>query len=193
MEEKLKNKERDVYIEIETPETQKEQQQAAPQATEPDQASEWQEKYLRLAADFENYKKRTAAESLELRKRIESEIFRQVLKLYDDFVRLEQNAQPDQLAQGIRAIRENWQKWMRENQIEILNPIGEAFDPHLHEAVMQQPVAEPAQDGRVTDVLELGYRRGDEVLRHAKVAVGRYQGPTETENVMKGEDGHDLG
>lgn len=135
-----------------------------------------EERIQRLAAEFANFKKRIDAERVELREKISNEIYAEILPIMDDFLRLQDHMNADSpLLEGISAIAEKWQQWMRKNHIERFAAIGEPFDPMMHDAVMQQPVTDAALDGCIAQVLEYGYRRGETMLRHAKVAVGRYE------------------
>lgn len=137
---------------------------------------DWQEKYKRLAADFDNYKKRIAAEQSKLEKQLQEKLLKKVLSLYDDFVRLHNNADHnDGLQQGVRAIYKKWQKWLLDHELEVMHPEGEEFDPVFHEAVLQQAVSDPKLHGKITEVIEVGYMRGDLMLRPAKVAVGHHE------------------
>lgn len=140
-------------------------------------ATEWEEKYKRLAADFANYKKRIAGERANLESRIEEKLLKDILTLYDDLVRLNDHLEHlHQLEQGVQAVKNKWQQWLEDNDIKTLHPEGEEFDHNFHDAVLQESVNDPELDGKITRVVENGYMRRNQVLRHAKVAVGRFEG-----------------
>ncbi len=147
------------------------------QELSPSPLQECEERFKRLAADFANYKRRSETERNELLDLLEARLLNGILTIYDDFRRLSQytaNAD-EQLAQGIKAVQTKWQAWLINESVEMISPLGQAFNPHLHDALMQQPALEAEQDGQVLHVIEYGYKRRDKVLRHAKVIVGHYE------------------
>jgi molecular chaperone GrpE len=149
----------------------------ADEAAEP-QHENWQERYLRLAADFENYRKRMNSERAEQTRNIRVEALRSILPVYDDFRHMLEHADDDEnLLAGIGALEKSWQNWMQQNGIEPVGEIGAEFDYGKHDAVLQEVVEDPAMDGKITRIIKSGYRYEDTVLRHAQVAVGRYEGP----------------
>lgn len=140
---------------------------------------DWEERYQRLAADFTNYKQRIAEERADLESRLQEKLLESFLVIYDDFLRLNHDSdRGSSLAAGVAAVQKKWQQWLEENDVRMLRPHGEEFDPNFHEAVLQQPVEDPELDGKITQVIENGYMHREKVIRHAKVAVGRYEGRT---------------
>lgn len=159
---------------------------ATPEEPKPDPLQESEERFKRLAADFANYKRRVEAERNELLELLEARLLSGILTIYDDFRRLSEHTAgaDEQLTQGIKVVQSKWQSWLTSENVKIIAPVGEPFDPHLHDALMQQNVSDPEQEGKVLHVIESGYKRRDKVLRHAKVIVGHYQAEerqTETE------------
>lgn len=138
---------------------------------------ESEDKFKRLAADFANYKRRAEAERNEVLELLEARLLNGVLAIYDDFCRLNQHTAGvnEQLAQGLKAVQTKWQNWLAQESVEVINPTGQLFDPHLHDALMQQAVQNAEQDGHVILVIENGYKRKEKVLRHAKVIVGHFE------------------
>ncbi len=138
---------------------------------------ESEDKFKRLAADFANYKRRAEAERNELLELLEARLLNGVLAIYDDFCRLNQYTAGvnEQLAQGLKAVQTKWQAWLTNENVEVINPAGQLFDPHFHDALMQQAVQNAEHDGHVLLVVESGYKRRDKVLRHAKVIVGHFE------------------
>ncbi len=142
----------------------------------PDPLLECEDRFKRLAADFANYKRRVEAERNEILDLLEARLLNGILAIYDDFCRLSQHTAnvDEQLAQGLKAVQAKWQAWLTNENVEMINPVGQAFDPNLHDALMQQPVPDAEKDGQVVHVVEYGYKRRDRVLRHAKVIVGNF-------------------
>jgi len=136
---------------------------------------ECQDNFKRLAADFSNYKKRTEAERLELADYLKDRMLTNVLEIYDDFIRLSDHPTVDNaLAQGVQAVQRKWQQWLEAENVDTIAAPGDKFDPELHDAVLKQPVTMQELDGKIVHVVQSGYRRGERVLRHAKVVVGEY-------------------
>lgn len=126
----------------------------------------------RLAAEFDNFKKRMAREHVELRERAAERLLRDLLPVFDDLERALdafETAENDAIADGIALVhRALWTLLEREGVAE-LDPTGEMFDPHRHEALLSQPADAP--DGTVLQVLQKGFLLGDRVLRPARVIV----------------------
>jgi molecular chaperone GrpE len=150
-------------------------------------SDDWASRYYRLAADFENYRKRTDAERLEQTERIHQDVLKTMLPVYDDFVHLlNHSGDTGHLLDGLEALARSWQQWMNEHEVYPLAQPGDIFDYTRHEAVLQEPVTDAEMDGKVTRILKPGYRHKDSVIRHAQVAVGRYEdrnGTDESEEV----------
>lgn len=137
---------------------------------------ECEDKYKRLAADYANYKKRVETEWAQVRVQAEERCLQDILTVYDEFLRMKNHEmEPHQVIEAVEAIQKKWQQWLDRNLISVINPEGQEFDHHQHEAVLHQPVDDPNLDGKVVQVIEYGYRRGKKILRHAKVAVGKYE------------------
>jgi len=137
----------------------------------------WRQAYERLAADFNNYKRRVENDRAKLEQRMRAEIVQSILPIYDDFLRLADNR--DEPDDGIQAVLSNWQRWLQRFDIEPMQPEHADYHHDYHEAVMQVPTDRPDLHGKVVQVIENGYFLNGTVLRHARVAVGRYQGPKE--------------
>lgn len=126
----------------------------------------------RLAAEFDNYKKRMAREQQELQVRAAERLLRDLLPVFDDLERALQafeTAEKEAIADGVALVhRALWMLLEREGVAE-LDPQGEPFDPHRHEALLSQPADAP--DGTVIEVIQKGFMLGDRVLRPARVVV----------------------
>jgi molecular chaperone GrpE len=134
------------------------------------------DKFLRLFAEFENYKKRTTRERLDLFKTAGQELMTALLPVLDDFdraVRELERAGEDELLKGVVLIHNKFRDTLRAKGLEPIEAReGDAFDADLHEAVTQVPAPKKSLKGKVIDVIEKGYKLGDRVIRHPKVVVG---------------------
>ncbi|MDX1548788.1 MAG: nucleotide exchange factor GrpE [Rhodothermales bacterium] len=140
------------------------------------------EQLLRQAAEFQNYRRRTEKERAALLDRGRAQVIEPLLDVLDDFRRsLEAAAEAETEEQGgpaYRALRQGvelvYQKYSDELMklgVERIEAVGQPFDEHLHEAMMQQPAPEGTAPGTVLAEIQRGYRLGDRVLRHARVVV----------------------
>ena len=138
---------------------------------------EEKEKYLRLFAEFENYKKRTSKERIELYKTANQEVISNLIPILDDFNRANQqleneNGSIDQ--EGFQLIFNKFNEILKSNG---LNPteakIGDEFDAELHEAITQIPAPSEDKKGKIIDIIEIGYQLGDRIIRYPKVVVGQ--------------------
>jgi molecular chaperone GrpE len=132
--------------------------------------------FLRLFAEFENYKKRTSRERMELFKTAGQEVIASLLPVLDDFDRAlkEISKSSDQeLFKGVELIDNKLRETLKAKGLqEIEVKEGEVFDPELHDAITQVPAPDKKLKGRVIDVIEKGFLLGDKVIRHPKVVVG---------------------
>jgi molecular chaperone GrpE len=128
--------------------------------------------YLRLAADFDNYRKRVAREQVEWTSRANERLLNELLPVLDDLERaLEAAAEHEEakLEEGVRLVHRSLLGLVERHGLSEIKAEG-AFDPHVHEALLAQP-GEGAEQGAVLQVLQKGYRLGDKVLRPARVIV----------------------
>jgi molecular chaperone GrpE len=140
---------------------------AAAEAPAPDD-----DRYLRLAADFDNYRKRVAREHAELTARANERLLNELLPVLDDLERaLEAAAEHEEakLEEGVRLVHRSLLGLVERHGLLEIATDG-PFDPHVHEALLTQP-GEGAEEGSVLQVLQKGYRLGDKVLRPARVIV----------------------
>ena len=139
------------------------------------QAVAKRDEYLALAqrtqADFENYRKRAARESVKGEQRGVAKLARELLPALDNLDRaIDAAADGDPLLEGVKLVRKELGAALARLRIEPFSPKGEPFDPALHEAVAQQPV-DGADSGCVAEVYQAGYRLGEQVIRPARVLV----------------------
>jgi molecular chaperone GrpE len=128
--------------------------------------------YLRLAADFDNYRKRVAREHAELTVRANERLVNELLPVLDDLERALEAAtehEEAKLEEGVQLVHRSLASLLERQGLTEIGTDG-AFDPHIHEALLAQP-AEGAEEGSVLQVLQKGYKLGDKVLRPARVIV----------------------
>jgi molecular chaperone GrpE len=126
----------------------------------------------RLAAEFDNYRKRAARDQESLVARAHERLVKELLPVLDDLERALEAAEQHEeakLEEGVRLVHRSLADALRREGLEEIDTDG-AFDPHVHEALLAQPV-EDADSGHVVQVLQKGYRLGDRVLRPARVIV----------------------
>lgn len=138
---------------------------------------EQKDKYLRLSAEFDNFRKRTIKEKAELIKNGGEKTICAVLPILDDFERALQNIQKAEdikaVAEGVDLIFQKFQKVLAQEGLKEMKPVGETFDTDFHEAVALVPAPNEDQKGKVLDCVQTGYKLNDKVIRHAKVVVAQ--------------------
>jgi molecular chaperone GrpE len=145
-------------------------------AAEAPEEPDWKDLALRKAAELENLRKQSAMRVQKASRDGMRRVAGELLPALDDFERALAHAEAEEgdeehhLTAGIRLVQQKMLEALRRTGIEPYSPKGEPFDPHLHEAVAQQP-ADGAQPGTVLEVVQNGYRLGDDVLRPARVVV----------------------
>ena len=135
------------------------------------------DKYLRLAAEFENYKRRTTKERADLFKTANQELMVALLPVLDDFDRARQHTQGTAdsaaLQNALDITYNKLNKTLEQKGLTPMNAKGGDFDAELHEAITQIPVPSDDLRGKIVDEIEKGYYLGDKVIRHAKVILGQ--------------------
>ena len=136
------------------------------------------DKYLRLYSEFDNFRRRTQKEKLELYKTAGEDIFSSLLPVMDDFERaiksMEENKNLESLKEGVDLIYNKLNSVFKTNGLETMeSSIGKKFDSEMHEAVTQIPAPSKKMKGKVVDEIEKGYILKDKVIRYAKVVVGQ--------------------
>jgi molecular chaperone GrpE len=149
-----------------------EPQEQVEETVEEQQQPEQDDRLLRLAADFDNYKKRAAREREEYVARANERLLKELLPILDDLERALNAAEQHeeaQLEEGVRLTYRSLAQLLERNGVEEIPTEGK-FDPHVHEALLAQP-AEDREQGDVLDVIQKGYKLGDHVVRPARVIV----------------------
>jgi len=152
---------------------------ADPGAPEPGVADE-REKYLRLAAEYDNYRKRSAKERQDAGARAQADLVRQLVEALDDVARFAHidpaTTDASTVVQGVDMVEKKLLKTLGAAGLEIINPVGETFDPALHEAVATEPTSAREDDHVVSRVYQPGYLFKSQLLRPARVVVKQWNG-----------------
>ena len=154
-----------------TEETEAQDESQVPGTEEPSQAPLEDDRLLRLAADFENYKKRAARERLEYVALANERLIAELIPILDDLERALSAAeqhQEAQLEEGVRLVHRSLAALLERHGVTPIDTDGQ-FDPHVHEALLSQP--SEAKEGAVLDVVQKGYKLGERVVRPARVVV----------------------
>lgn len=135
------------------------------------------DKFLRLFAEFENYKKRTSRERIELFKTASEDVMISLLPILDDFERalthIEDDKEAEDLRKGVLLIYQKLLKTLEQKGLQVINvKKGDSFDPEDHEAVTQIPAPNKKMKGKILDIIEKGYKLGDKIIRFPKVIIG---------------------
>ena len=137
---------------------------------------ELEDRLLRLAAEFDNYKKRTVREFQSIIKNANEELISQLVETLDNFQRALDSAKSsndfDSFHKGVELIYQHFKDILGKEGLKEIKAIGEPFDPYLHEAVMQQE-SDKFPDGIVMDEISKGYTLNDKVIKHTKVIVSK--------------------
>jgi molecular chaperone GrpE len=141
------------------------------------QLGELKDKYLRLYAEFDNYKKRTVKEKIDMMKTAAQDTVSALLPVLDDFDRAKVNAEKEdtkeEFSEGVRLVYQKLYNVLKQKGLEPMETNGQVFDPELHEAFTEIPAPTEDMKGKVVDTIERGYRLNDRIIRHAKVVVGK--------------------
>ena len=139
--------------------------------------AESKDKYLRLFAEFENFKKRNTKERLDLLKTAAQETIQSILPVLDDFDRAKKSAEDENtnevLSEGVLMVYNKLYKTLEAKGLQAMETNGEDFDPEYHEAITEIPAPTEDLKGKVVDTIEKGYLLNDKIIRFAKVVVGK--------------------
>jgi len=138
------------------------------------------EKYLRLAAEYDNYRKRSAKERTDAGARAQADLVRQLLDALDDVARFAHidpaSTDAATVVQGVDMVEKKLMKELANAGLEVINPVGETFDPAMHEAVATEPTSAKEDDHVVSRVYQPGYLFKSQLLRPARVVVKQWNG-----------------
>ena len=163
--------------EIQTEETQEQEVQKEQEPTAEELVAAEKDKFLRLFAEFENYKKRTAKERIDLYRTANQELMTVLLPILDDFDRglaEIKKAKDKELLKGMELINNKLKSTLTQKGLSDADAkAGDTFDAEIHEAITQIPAPSKKMKGKIIDVIEKGYRLGDRIIRFPKVVIGQ--------------------
>jgi molecular chaperone GrpE len=137
--------------------------------------AELQDRYLRLSAEFDNYRKRTLKERYELIKTAGEDVIKDLLPVLDDFDRamsvMSSSDSIDAILEGTNLIYSKFKSILENRGLTEINPVGENFDPDIHEAIAKIKGTDE-QTGKIIDVTQKGYSLNEKIIRHPKVVTG---------------------
>jgi len=138
--------------------------------------AEMQDRYLRLSAEFDNYRKRTLREKIELTKHAGENLLINIIPVMDDFERalkaMDSSADFVAMKAGIDLIYNKFKDFLSQNGIKEIEALNSDFNVDLHDALSKMPVDDESMKGKVVEVIQKGYYLHEKVLRHSKVVVG---------------------
>jgi len=138
--------------------------------------AEMQDRYLRLSAEFDNYRKRTLKEKMEMSKYAGEELIRDILPVMDDFERalkhIETLGNTEGIKEGVDLIYSKLSDFLKRNGVKEIETLNGDFNVDLHDATAKVQVSEEDKKGKIVEVLLKGYYLKDKVLRHSKVVIG---------------------
>ena len=138
---------------------------------------ELKDKYLRLYAEFDNFKKRTIKEKLDFMKTAAQDTMAALLPVLDDFDRAKKIADDDNteetFSEGVNLVYQKLQGILSQRGLKAMETEGQDFDPELHEALSEIPAPSEEMKGKIIDTIEKGYLLKDKIIRHAKVVVAK--------------------
>ncbi|MEO6917324.1 MAG: nucleotide exchange factor GrpE [Chitinophagaceae bacterium] len=141
------------------------------------QVAELKDKYLRQAAEFDNFRKRNAKERVELIQTAGKDVITSLLDVLDDCERAQQQIESSNdlpsIRQGVTLVFNKLKNALQSRGLKEMDSIGEEFSPDLHEAITEIPAPKPELAGKVLDVVQKGYYLNDKIIRFAKVVVGK--------------------
>jgi molecular chaperone GrpE len=140
------------------------------------QLDEMKDKYLRLSAEFDNYRKRSLREKMDLTKYASEDVLVSILPLYDDFERamksLDISTDIDAVKQGLHLIYNKFNDFLKTKGISEIESVGKELNTDIHEAITKIPVEDEVMKGKIVDVVLKGYMLNDKVIRFSKVVIG---------------------
>ena len=139
--------------------------------------AELSDKYLRLSAEFQNYKRRTAKEKMDIIQTAGRDVIKVLLPVLDDFDRAKKAADDDDsveaFSEGVQLVYEKLHRVLEQKGLRALDTNGEVFNADFHEALTEIPAPTDEMKGKIIDTIERGYALNDKIIRYAKVVVGK--------------------
>jgi len=160
--------------EVEAHEEEEEEEQKEP--TTEEKLAELQDRYLRLTAEYDNFRKRTLKEKIDLQKSANEGLLGALLPVADDFDRAMQSVEEakdiEAVREGMRLIADKFQGFLNQQGVKEIEAVNKAFDTDVHEAITKIPAPSKKLKGKVVDVVQKGYYLNEKVLRFSKVVIG---------------------
>ena len=151
----------------------------------------WQDKFLRAKADYQNLQKRAADEQRNAIRYANADFARSLVQVLDDFERTleaaEKAPEADSVVSGVKLVYEKLLKLLEDHHVKPIEALGQPFDPHLHEALMQEPCETLPPDSVLREI-QRGYKLYDRVLRPARVVVSKAPEPSEEQDQTESGD-----
>lgn len=142
-----------------------------------EEKTELSDKYLRLSAEFQNYKRRTAKEKMDLIQTAGRDVIKVLLPILDDFDRAKKAADADDsveaFSEGVQLVYEKLNRVLEQKGLKALDTDGKVFNADFHEALTEIPAPTEELKGKIIDTIEKGYSLNDKIIRYAKVVVGK--------------------
>jgi molecular chaperone GrpE len=142
-----------------------------------DELAQQKDKYLRLFAEFDNYKRRSAKERIELISTAGKEVITSLLDVIDDSERaekvLEKSTDTEAIKEGLKLVFQKLRSVLEQKGLKPMESIGKEFNADIHEAITEIPAPAPNMEGKVIDEIQKGYFLNDKIIRYAKVVVGK--------------------
>ena len=177
MSNKENTKEEEIKIDEQEPQVEQNHEEVKKELTPEELIQQEKDKYLRLFAEFENYKKRTSRERIELFKTASQELMTSLLPIMDDFDRgltEIKKVKDKEVLKGMQLINDKFKNTLTQKGLtEIEVKQGDAFDAEIHEAITQIPAPTDKLKGKIIDAVEKGYKLGDKIIRYPKVVIGQ--------------------
>ncbi|MFO7828816.1 MAG: nucleotide exchange factor GrpE [Bacteroidales bacterium] len=174
--EKEKNEDTKPKDTAESEDVKPDQKAEEKEKSDQEKIEELNDKYLRLAAEYDNYRRRTLKEKMELSKNAGEDILINILPVMDDFERglstIERAKEIDAVKEGVKLIYTKFKEFLKQRGVKEIDAKEKEFDTDLHEAITKIPAPDEKLKGKVVDVVEKGYLLNDKVIRHSKVVIG---------------------
>lgn len=158
------------------PEVKEEPEEEEKEPTAEEKLAELQDKYLRLSAEYDNFRKRTLKEKIDLQKSANEGLLVALLHVADDFDRalqsVDQAKDIEAVKEGLNLISGKFSGFLSQHGVKEMDAVHKEFDTDLHEAITKIPAPQKKFKGKVVDVVQKGYYLNEKVLRYAKVVIG---------------------
>jgi len=155
---------------------EKEEEEVKKEPTAEEKLAELQDRYLRLTAEYDNFRKRTLKEKIDLQRSANENLLSALLPVADDFDRglqsVDEAKDIEAVKEGLKLISGKFQAFLTQQGVKEIEAVKKAFDTDLHEAITKIPAPSKKLKGKVVDVVQKGYMLNDKVLRYAKVVIG---------------------